>query len=74
MKVTEMVKPLCRMNELVSRDVLPDNTYVVSGTTTDECYVYLNTSTANRDRVRSSFSKLTGTKFVNTRVRMLKNF
>lgn len=68
-----LVKPLCRMSELVNRDILPDDTLIVSGTTTNECYVYLNTQTANKDRVRSSFSKLTGTKFVDTRVRMLKN-
>ena len=67
------VQPLCRFADLVNRDILPEDTFVVSGTTTQEVYVYLNTTDANRDRVRSSFSKLTDTKFVNTRARMLKN-
>lgn len=67
------VQPLCKFADLVNRDILPEDTFVVSGTTTDEVYVYLNTTDANRDRVRSSFSKLTDTKFVNTRARMLKN-
>lgn len=67
------VQPLCKFADLVNRDILPEDTFVVSGTTTEEVYVYLNTTVANRDRVRSSFAKLTDTKFVNTRARMLKN-
>jgi hypothetical protein len=67
------VQPLCKFSDLVNRDILPEDTFIVSGTDTNECYVYLNTSVANRDRVRTSFSKLTGSKFVNTRCKMLKN-
>lgn len=67
-----MVEPLCRLDELVDTTVLQNKKMmVVTSIESTEAFVYLMEGHANRDRIRSSFAKLTKTKFVNTRSRKL---
>jgi len=68
------IRPICRLNELKDRTIISDRSFVVTTCfDTDESYVYLNEGEANSDRVRSDYAKRTGSKFTNTRCRMLKN-
>lgn len=67
------VEPLCRLNELKDLSIINERSFVVSSVTNREIFVFLNEGDANSDRVRSRFASLTGSKFTDTRCKMLKN-
>jgi hypothetical protein len=67
-----MVKPICRKSEMSQELMNLNKTFMEAySPVSRESYVYVMEGDANRDRIRSSFAKLTGINFTDARCKKL---
>lgn len=75
MSVTNNIKPICKITDLIDTKAVNGNLWVASDKNREfVSLVYADTILTNSDRVRSEFAKRTGVKFTDVRCSRLKNF
>lgn len=75
MSITDNIKPICKVNDIIDRTKVNGTLFVVSDSQNRyDAFVYADNSFNNSDRVRSHFAKINKIKFTEVRCCRLKNY